>query len=112
MRFVKVYEKNIGLIPHGGTKTGQLIADYFDELGVDVMCKAVEVTNTSQPDKPAVFMLAILKNWAELGVKTIEQAEAAIKDHNRKVAVRTRRQSQQQTDDAAGQSNGIRGKFY
>ena len=112
VRFVKVYEKNIGLIPHGGTKTGQLIADYFDELGVDVMCKAVEVTNTSQPDKPAVFMLAILKNWAELGVKTIEQAEAAIKDHNRKVAVRTRRQSQQQTDDAAGQSNGIRGKFY
>lgn len=112
VRFVQVYERNLGLIPHGGTKTGQLIADYFDELGADVMCKAVEVTNLAQPDKPAVFMLAILKNWAELGVKTVEQAEAATKDHNRKAAARARRQGQQQSNEANGQTNGIRGKFY
>lgn len=111
VRFVHVYEQNLGLIPHGGTKTGQLIEDYFDELGADVMCKAVEVTNLAQPDKPAVFMLAILKKWVELGVKTVEQAEAATKDHNRKASVRARRQGQQ-TDEAAGQANGIRGKFY
>lgn len=111
VRFVKVYEQNLGLIPHGGTKTGRLIADYFDELGADVMCKAVEATNLAQPDKPAVFMLAILKNWVELGVKTVEQAEAAMKDHSRKAAARARRQGQQQTSDDA-KTNGIRGNFY
>lgn len=112
VRFVKMYEQNLGMIPHGGTKTGQLIADYFDELGVDVMCKAVEITNLAQADNPAPFMLAVLKNWVERGVKNVEQAEAATKDHNRKAAVRARRQ-EQRTDESAGQNgNGIRGKFY
>lgn len=109
VRFVQTYEQNLGLIPHGGTKTGQLIVDYFDELGADVMCKAVEITNLSQPDKPASFLLAILKNWASLGVKTVEQAEAATKVHNRKASVRAKQQWQ---NDKPQTNDGIRGKFY
>ena len=108
IRFVKEYENNLGLIPHGGTKSGQLIMDYFDDLGADVMCKAVEQTSLAQPENPATYMLAILKNWAEKGVKTAQQADAATIDHKRRSAARAKRQA----DNDTPKSTGIRGKFY
>ena len=108
VRFVQTYEQNIGLIPHGGSKSGQLLEDYYNELGADVMCKAVEETNLAHPDNPERFILAILKNWAELGVKTLEQANAATLEHERKAGNWKKRQD----GNAGSEPPAIRGKFW
>lgn len=108
VRFVQTYEQNIGLIPHGGSRSGQLLEDYYNELGADVMCKAVEETNLAHPDNPARFILAILKNWAEKGVKTVEQANAAVLEYQR----RTENRKKRQEGKADAEPPAIRGKFW
>lgn len=108
VRFVQTYEQNIGLIPHGGSKAGQLLEDYYSELGADAMCKAVEATNIAHPDNPSRFILAILRDWAEKGVKSAEQADAAMMEHSRKAENRKRLQEGQQLNEQPA----IRGKFW
>lgn len=108
LRFVQAYEQNIGMLPHGGSKAGQLIVDYFNELGADVMCRAVEETNLKHPDNPARYVLAVLSKWADMGVKTAEQAEAATLEHKRQIEGRTKKQNGQPT----AERQEIRGKFW
>ena len=82
LRFAQAYEQKIGMLPRDKLDA---ISDCYDELGEDVMMLALEQTVKAKPEKPAYFLLAILKRWIEDGVDSPQKAKASILDHDRAV---------------------------
>ena len=80
--FAEAYEQQIGMIPRDKVDA---LSDYYDALGEDVMMLALEQTVKAKPDRPALFMIAILQRWIEDGVDSIQKAKAAVMDHDRAV---------------------------
>ena len=76
------YQREIGMLPMG-TALDVLIS-YVDDLGGDVVCKAIEITNQKTPDNPHQFLVAILKNFEKNGIDSREKAEAYLKDRERR----------------------------
>lgn len=103
MRVALCYEQNIGLIPNG--VAFQQLYSFFSDMGADVVCEAIKTTNKLQPDNPYRFLVSVLNRWVEKGIKTIEQAKAAVMEHERKAKKRKR-------NDESNNSSPIRGKFY
>ena len=103
MRVALCYEQNIGLIPNG--VAFQQLYSFFSDMGADVVCEAIKTTNKLQPDNPYRFLVSILNRWVEKGIKTIEQAKAAVMEHERKAKKRKQ-------NDESNNSSPIRGKFY
>ncbi len=108
LKVVKCYEKNIGLVPYG--TSGEILASFCDDLGADVVCKAIEVTNTAGADNPWKYLNAVLNKWAEKEINTVEKAEAYIKDLERRLAESKRRKAGQR--DISGEPPAINGGFY
>lgn len=106
-RVVVSYEQQIGLFPVG--TAGEKIISYYDDMGADVMIEAIKVTNMAHPDNPARYLMAVLNKWLDVGIKTAEQAQAAVKEHERKKEVRAKRNSESEPQN---QSQQIGGKFY
>ena len=103
MRVALCYEQNIGLIPNG--VAFQQLYSFFSDMGADVVCEAIKTTNKLQPDNPYRFLVSVLNRWVEKGIKTIEQAKAAVMEHERKAKKRKQ-------NDGSNNSSPIRGKFY
>lgn len=103
MRVALCYEQNIGLIPNG--VAFQQLYSFFSDMGADVVCEAIKTTNKLQPDNPYRFLVSVLNRWVEKGIKTIEQAKAAVMEHERKAKKRKQ-------NDESNNSSPIRGKFY
>lgn len=106
LQVAKCYEQNIGLLPMG-VAAGELIS-YCDDLGPDVMCKAIEITNRAQPDNPKAYLNAILRVWAEKGIATLEKAQAEVVEHERKITRKKKRNDELSKDD----EQAPYGKFY
>lgn len=87
VRFVKLYEENIGMMPFGGYGLEEL-EFYFKEFGYDVIDVAVRATASKHPDNPKRYLFAILKNWLGAEVKTASQAKANIEEHERTMNAR------------------------
>ena len=83
-KVVVCYEKNIGLLPTG--TSGELLVSYYEDLGADVVCKAIEFTNEAQARNPWQYLRAILNKWVDMGITTVEKAEAYAKDLDRQIA--------------------------
>lgn len=92
-RFAREYETQLGSLPHGNQL--QRLMSYFDDMGADVLIEAVKAANGAEPEKPASFLLAILKEWAEAGVDSVSKAKAQIIDHDRKTKARGKSQPEQ-----------------
>lgn len=108
LKVVKCYEKNIGLIPHG--TSGEILVSFYEDLGADVVCKAIEVTNTASANNPWKYLQAVLNRWVERKIDTVEKAEAYIKDLDRQFEEHKRRVGGQRSE--AGEPPAIKGKFY
>lgn len=104
-KVVLCYEKNIGGIPNG--IACEKLISYKDDLGADVVCKAIEITNTAQPSNPWTYLNKILSNWADKGINTVEAAEAYCKDLERKLEAKRRKDRGDQNDPPA-----VPGDFY
>lgn len=89
LRVVKFYENNIGLVPTG--TAGETLVSYYDDLGADVVCKAIEVTNRAQPDKPWRYLQSVLNKWVGLRIDTPEKADAYNRDLERRLENAKRR---------------------
>lgn len=83
VKVVKCYEANIGLIPCG--RSGEMLVSYYDDLGADVLCKAIEVTNEANPNNPWPYLKKILDKWVEKEINSVEKADAYIKDLKRQL---------------------------
>lgn len=83
LKVVKCYEHNIGLIPNG--ISGEMLVSFYDDLGADVTCKAIEVTNKANPGNPWKYLQSILNKWAEMQIDTPEKADAYNKDLERRI---------------------------
>lgn len=105
MKVVKCYESNIGMVPIGAS--GEMLVSYMDDLGADVVCKAIEVTNKANANNPFKYLKAVLDKWAELNIKTVEQAEAYCKDLERRL-----RKAKMQKQPEANEPPAISGDFY
>ena len=105
-KVVQSYEYNIGLIPVG--EAGELLISYYKDLGADVVCKAIEVTNKAQAHIPWKYLQSVLQKWLENGINTPEKADAYTKDLERRLADAKRRK--QSTD--ATEPPAISGDFY
>lgn len=106
LRVVQTYETNIGLIPYG--KAGDDLQGYYEGLGADVVCKAIEITNKAQANNPWKYLNAVLQKWLKQGIDTIEKAEAYSKDLERRIEAAKR---QKQTA-VANDPPAITGDFY
>ena len=76
------YQREIGMLPMGTAL--DVLTSYVDDLGGDVVCKAIEITNQKTPDNPHQFLIAILKNFEKNGIDSREKAEAYLKDRERR----------------------------
>lgn len=91
--FVIEYEQNIGLLPTSTVERGDLDM-FFEEFGVDVLREIVHHTARKHPDNPHVYFAAICRKWLGKGIKTAEQAKAAIIDFDRRKNRSNRKQEQ------------------
>lgn len=80
--FIQAYETKIGMIP--SNKLPKFV-NYYETLGPEIMQLAIEQTAKANPEKPAPFMIAILQQWIEDGVDSVQKAKASILDHDRAV---------------------------
>lgn len=106
-RVMDCYEKNIGLVPCG--TSGDILVSFYEDLGADVVCKAIEVTNTANANNPWKYLHAVLNKWVELKINTAEKAEAYTKDLERRLRVDKQRRAGQDADKAPP---AITGDFY
>lgn len=81
-RFIRDYEKNIGLMPYGSVVLGELQM-FFDEFGPDVLHEVIALTARKHADNPHVYFASICRDWLGRNIKTVDQAKAAILDHER-----------------------------
>ena len=105
-KVVQSYESNIGILPIG--TVGDLLVSYYEDLGADVVCKAIEVTNKAQPNVPWRYLHSVLQKWLENGINTPEKADAYTKDLERRLADAKRRK---QPPDSS-EPPAISGDFY
>lgn len=106
LRVVKAYEQNIGMMPMGVSLEN--LISYTDDLGADIVCKAIEVTNLATPNNPHRYLQSILKKWVENNVDTLEKVEAYTKDLERRIK-ESRAAKYQRTESGPP---AIDGKFY
>ena len=78
----EAYQREIGMLPMGTAL--DVLTSYVDDLGGDVVCKAIEITNQKTPDNPHQFLIAILKNFEKNGIDSREKVEAYLKDRERR----------------------------
>ena len=107
-KVVQCYEKNIGIVPCG--IAGETLVSYKDDLGADVVCKAIEITNKAQAENPWKYLNKILANWAKLEINTIEKAEAYTKDLERRLNSAKKRKSA--SADTDNEPPAVPGEFY
>lgn len=103
---VRAYEKNIGMLPMGVSLEN--LISYTDDLGADIVCKAIEVTNQASPNNPHRYLQSILKKWIENKVDTLEKVEAYTKDLERRI----RESRAAKAPRAESGPPAIEGKFY
>lgn len=108
-KVVCCYESNIGLMPMG--TSGELMVSFYEDLGSDVVCKAIETTNKAQPRNPWQYLMAVLNKWVDLNIDTVEKAEAYTKDLERQIG-----EAKRYKTNTAGQTikerPAIDGDFY
>lgn len=108
LKIVSCYERNIGLVPYG--TAGDILASFYEDLGADVVCKAIEVTNTANANNPWKYLQAVLNKWVEQGINTIEKAEAYTKDLERRLKEDKQRRASQSAEPKGPPA--IIGDFY
>lgn len=76
------YLREIGIL--GGGTSEENLQSYTDDLGPGVVCLAIRETNLNQPGSPMPFLLAILKDWAEAGIRDPLSAKAHLRDREKR----------------------------
>lgn len=104
LKVVQAYETNIGTLPYG--TAADLLISYYEDMGAEVVCKAIEVTNIASPENPWQYLKAVLDKWIEKQINTPAKADAAIKDFERRRANRSRKAADPSEPPA------ISGEFY
>ena len=80
-KVVQCYEANIGLLPMGaGLDT---LMSFYEDLGAEVVCKAITATSQENPSNPWQYLKAVLNKWISNGVDSPEKAEAFQKTFER-----------------------------
>ncbi len=106
LKVVKAYEENIGMLPIGSA-LDDLMA-YRDNLGADVVCEAITITNKAQASNPWKYLSKVLQTWEEKEINTLDKAKAYTKDLERRLEQsRKRRQT-----ETANEPPAITGGFY
>jgi DnaD/phage-associated family protein len=111
-RVAKAYEANIGLLPVGVAL--ERLVSFYEDVGGDVMCYAIEYTNLKHPRNPKQFLDKVLNNWVERGIKTLEAAKAYTIDFQRNIEQEknARHEGAKGAGGSDKESPVIDGKFY
>ena len=100
VKFLKLYEQNIGMMPTGYAL--EELQSFFEDFGVDVLAIAIKATAKAHAYNPKKYLDKILRGWLGSGVRTVDQAEASIREHERAMQAQSapRRGRQQQPPQA------------
>lgn len=82
VKFVGLYEKNIGMMPYSPIALEKMQSD-FNDLGLAVMTEAIKATANSFAYNPHKLFQTICGKWVTQGIRTVDQARAAVADHKR-----------------------------
>lgn len=82
VRFVKVYNANIGSMPTSEVECTDLQM-FYDEFGVGALCEIVREVARKHADNPHRYFSTICRKWLGKGIKTVEQVHAAFADYTR-----------------------------
>lgn len=93
------YAAQIGNLPMGVHM--DKLKDLYHQLGADIVILAIEETNRKQPANPRSYLIQVLTNWMDGGVRTVTQAQAQITEHNKR-AKSTAKETPQQPQQASG----------
>ena len=85
VKFVKVYEQNIGSLPFSPIALETMQSD-FNDLGYDLMVEAVRVTVKRHGYNPPKLFETICREWVTKGIRTLDKARAAVLDHDNKTS--------------------------
>lgn len=110
LKVVHCYESNIGLLPIG--TSGEILVSYYEDLGADVVCKAIETANKAQPRNPWKYLLAVLNKWVDLKIDTVEKAEAYAKVLERQTSEAKKYKSSATAALPIKERPAIDGNFY
>lgn len=105
LKVAQCYEGNIGLLPIGNALDD--LQAWTDNLGPEVVCEAIDVTNKAQADNPGKYLRKILTTWEEKQIDTLDKARAYTKDLKRRLEAAKRRKQPETNEPPA-----ITGKFY
>lgn len=100
VKFLKLYEQNIGMMPTGYAL--EELQSFFEDFGVDVLAVAIKATAKAHAYNPKKYLDKILRGWLGSGVRTVDQAEASIREHERAMQAQSapKRGRQQQPPQA------------
>ena len=99
VKFIKLYEQNIGMIPTGFAL--EELQAFFDDFGLAVIEVAIRATARKHAFNPKKYLDTILRGWLTAGVKTVDQAEANIREHERAMQAQNQpRRGRQQNQPA------------
>ena len=105
VKLVRLYEQNIGMMPNGYAL--EELQSFFEDFGVDVIEIAIKATAKAHAYNPKKYLDKILRGWLTSGVRTVDQAEASIREHERAIQAQTAprrgRQQQQQAQPTGPQ---------
>ena len=99
LKVVQAYERNIGLLPMGAACDD--LQSYYDGLGAEIVCEAIEITNKAQATNPWKYLDKVLKKWQESGIDTLEKAKAYTKDLERRIEVEKKRRERSAAEPPA-----------
>lgn len=83
---IKLYESDLQTGTSIGSVNQQLLIQWYDDFGQDLLIAAMKVAAKKEA-KGTAFLEGVLKNWKDAGVETIEQArlyEKKFKGKNKK----------------------------
>lgn len=107
LKVAQCYGRNIGMLPIGTSL--EMLVSYYEDLGAEVVCKAIEETNKDSPSNPWQYLKSILNEWAEKGIDTPEKADAYSNDRKR---IRDEAKRRKEGKKNGNEPPAITGKFY
>ena len=104
VKFVQLYEQNIGLMPNGFAL--EELQSFYDDFGIDVIEVAIRATAQKHAYNPKKYLDKILRGWLTSGVRTVDQAKASVAEHERAMQAQNAPRRGRQKQEPPAQPTG------
>lgn len=75
------YLAEIGIM--GGGTYAEKLQSYVDDMGADVVCRAITYTNEMHPGHPPTYLMRVLEDWFAKSIRDLLTAEAHLRERGK-----------------------------